>query len=93
MKENIDMVECDNPNVMVFDTDDEFTNFCLNSEPTLYNDSTTGIGYYDYEFTPSYIDAINSGKQFMIVETNSKIMKRGCVSRGIITKKVSNLAE
>lgn len=76
-------------NIMYFDTDDEFTDFCLNSNPTIIA-TDTGT-FYDYDFTPMYNDAIANGVQFMINDDKSKVKKRGCVCRGLITKRVENL--
>ena len=78
-------------NLHVFANDDDFTNWTLNAEPTFYTDETTGLSYYDYEYTQAYKDAVEAGKGFLIEDPNSCVCKRGCVCKGVINKPVQNL--
>lgn len=78
-------------NIMSFNTDDEFTDFCLCKDAISGIDDKTGIMYYDYPFTDEYLQAVNNGLKFNILDYDSKVMKRGCVNRGIITKRIKNL--
>lgn len=80
-------------NVMIFSSDDEFINFCLCSDPIMSTKEINGKEYvmYDYGFTNNYNYALANNIMFRIDDENSKVMKRGAVNRGIITKKISNL--
>lgn len=80
-------------NVIIFDNDDEMTDYCISNNPVAFYDESINCYYYDYPFTSEYNDALNSGKTFKVNCENSKIMKRGCVCRGLITKKVENLCK
>lgn len=76
--------------LMFFDNDDQFIDYCLSSSPTIFNDDD-GIPYYDYEFNKHYVDWVNSGKGFVIRDPKSLVFKRGCVYRGMITKPIRNV--
>lgn len=78
-------------NVLVFENDDEFTQFCLEDNPTAYHDDMTGLDGFDYKFTDWYNDAVKEGKLFRILDPASKVKKHRCVNKGIITKPVENL--
>lgn len=79
-------------NTLFFESDDEFIDFVLCQNPVVAS-TESGIHYYDYPFTQEYEDAISAGKEFSILDYNSKVTKRGCVYRGIITKRVQNLVD
>ena len=78
-------------NKMYFVNDDEFTDFCLCKDYEVFHDDITNLDYYDFPYTYAYDDAVKNNMVFIIEDPNSKITKRGCVCRGFITKKVSNL--
>lgn len=78
-------------NIITFDTDDEFTDYCMSSSPVSYYNETADMYYYDYPFTDEYINAVNAGTKFSIAAEDSKVVKRGAVCRGLITKPVKNL--
>lgn len=77
--------------IINFRDDDEFLNFCLEKVPTRLYDEETGYDYYDYDYTDLYKDALNNDHQFKILDKDSKINKRGAVTRGLISKEVKNL--
>lgn len=79
--------------IIIFDTDDEFTRFCLNPNPTFTPFMIDGVKRYsyDFDFSPRYLDALKNGYKFKINEENSLIYKHKAVSRGFITKPVKNL--
>jgi len=79
--------------VMVFDTDDEITNYFLSSQPTVYFDDKLKMGFYDYDLNDMYADAIKNGFTFRVLEPNSKVMKRKCLTRGLISKPIDNLCK
>ena len=79
------------PETLHFDNDDAFTDFCLESKAVVLTNDDTGLQYFDYPFTEEYLDAVRDGDSFHIDDPDSKVMRRGCVCRGIITKWVDNL--
>lgn len=84
-----------NPNVIYFNSDDEFYKFCVVPViiPKEFINPNNGETMYkmDFDFSNDYLDAINSGKRFIIKDENSQIYKRGCVSYRTVTKRINNL--
>lgn len=78
-------------NKLYFANDDEFINFVLSSVPEMTLNTKVDKYVYDYPFTQNYYDALDRGCVFVITDPLSKVLKRGCVYRGLITKKVDNL--
>lgn len=78
-------------NRMFFKNDDEFINFCLKSDPTIYHNDEYNFRYFDYDFTDEYNNAINNGINFIINDPNSLVFKRKAVNKGLITKPIQNL--
>lgn len=84
-------------NIIYFDNDQHFTDYCLKPErviiPKKPEDKVPEyiMGYYDYEYTDEYLDAVKQGMQFVIEDKTSRIMHRGYVTKDIVSKKVSNL--
>ena len=81
-------------NIIYFNNDDEFFNFCVNPEIVI-NETTDANGnpgcYYTFNFTDVYNSCIRDGKKFIIMDDNSRIFKNKCVSYRTITKPVENL--
>lgn len=76
--------------IIEFNNDDEFTNWALApSYTTIVND--LGNRCFDVLYTDAYLNAVKEDYIFDIKDEDSLIVKRGCVSRGIITKPVENL--
>jgi hypothetical protein len=69
--------------IMFFDSDDEFTDFCLAPYGVLVNDKdgnpTTWTGVYSDE----YKDCVVKGMKFVIKDINSSVCKRQCVSKRV----------
>jgi len=88
------MIDPNKNNILFFDTDDDFYNFCVDPCIVPVKDTLpdgTENYYTTFNFTNDYNDAVAQGKTFIIKNENSQIFKRGCVSCGFHTKKVKNL--
>lgn len=77
-------------NIICFKSDDECINFVLEPKLTVYQtddgDLAAGINY-----TNDYLNALNAGKKFMILDENSVVYKRGCVWNRYATMPIDNL--
>jgi len=81
-------------NIIYFDSDDDFYNFCVVPElvPREYTLADGRVVYFsDFDFTKCYKDALSQGKRFIIKDEDSSIFKHGAVSYRTITKNVDNL--
>ena len=89
------MITNEDYNVMYFDTDDDFYQFCVDPEiiPKEYINKDGQIAYYgDFNLSQAYNDAINNSTLFVIRDKNSQILKHnGVVSYRTISKKVNNV--
>ena len=83
------------PQYMRFANDDDFYNFCVVPQLILYDGKPDRFGnckkYYTFNFTDEYNKAVADGYQFMIKDMDSKIVKRGVVSLGMLSRPVDNL--
>lgn len=77
--------------IIVFDNDKDFEFYCLKPKYEINQSKISGTLYYDLGFTDTYISDVDAGVMFCIDDPKSKIMKRGCVTRGIVSKKIENL--
>lgn len=87
---------CDNYNendLLYFDNDKEFIDFCMNGSPTVYHDDTINADYYDYDFTDLYNNAITNNKYFVITDPLSLVTKNKLAFRGLISKPVQNVCQ
>lgn len=73
-----------------FDDDQEFTDWALKPIYEVIT-SESGTACYDIPYTSMYLNAVEKGYDFEILQPNSVVTKRKAVSRGIITKPVQNL--
>lgn len=76
-------------NYIIFDNDDEFYNAVVVQE--LKVKQNNGIYYTDWDFSSLYNKAIEDGKEFIIRDEDSQIVKRGEVAYRLITKPIDNL--
>lgn len=84
--------DIDTEDILYFDNDDDFYNFCV--EPKIYpavDANLNDLGYIDFNLSSAYQDAVTAGKSFMIKDLNSKIYKNQCVSYRTISKPIQNL--
>jgi len=76
--------------VIIFENDADFEAYAI--DPTYrIKTSDKGTQYYNWSFTDAYTTETANGSKFLIKERNSKIVKRGCVTHGTISKKVNNV--
>ena len=66
--------------VMVFNNDDEFTNFCL-APYALAKVTNTGTPYYTGVYSNIYLKSLAEGIHFVIKDENSVVYKHRCVSK------------
>lgn len=86
-----------NPQIMYFDNDDDFYNFCVNPKLFARELSVTNNGEklysYDFDYTDAYKNALSDNKLFVIKDEDSQIYKHKAVSYRTITKPVKNLEQ
>ena len=71
---------------MYFESDDEFTDFCVVPYAVI-KQSESGVYYYHGEYSDLYKKAIEEGKRFVIKDENSQVYKRQCVSKRVLVPK------
>lgn len=76
-------------NVIYFDSDDEFLNFCVLQAPII-REGKHGK-YVDFSFTNHYQKELDKGTRFCIKDEDSLITKRGVVTYKTESKPVQNL--
>ena len=70
------------PNVMYFESDEEFTDFCV-APFAVVKRSENGTLYYEGEYSDEYKKCIKEGKTFIIKDENSQVYKRQCVTKRV----------
>lgn len=84
--ENIkDKFEKYKSNILFFENDDEFADFCI-APYAIVKRSERGYLYYEGEFSEMYFKAIEEGKKFVIKDEDSKVYKRSSVSGRVFAK-------
>lgn len=79
--------------IIVFDNDSDFEFYCLKPKYEINQSEISGTLYYDLAFTDTYIKDVKDGVMFCIDDPKSKVVKRGCVTRGVVSKRVDNLLD
>lgn len=79
--------------IIVFDNDNDFEFYCLKPKYEINQSEVSGTLYYDLAFTDTYLNDVRDGVMFCIDDPKSKVVKRGCVTRGVVSKKVDNLLD
>ena len=69
-------------NVMYFDSDEEFTDFCV-APFAVIKRSEKGNLYYEGEYSDEYKKCLEEGKTFIIKDENSQVYKRKCVTKRV----------
>ena len=69
-------------NLMYFDSDEEFTNFCV-APFAVIKRSEDGAPYYDGEYSDEYKKCLEEGKVFVIKDEDSIVYKRQCVTKRV----------
>ena len=67
-------------NIMFFDSDDEFTDFCMAPYGVLVNDKDGSPSTYTGVYSEEYKDCIAKGMKFVIRDSHSKVCKHRCVN-------------
>lgn len=85
-------------NIIYFDNDDEFYDFCV--DPKLipiqtkhYDINGNPVYYCDWNYRDLYNQALANNSTFIIKDENSQIFKHGEISYRTITKPVQNLKQ
>ena len=76
---------------VIFDTDNEFTDFCVAQDAAviIVEDSKTGIMSVQFQqpwernYSDMYLKCLEEGKTFVIKEKDSAVCRRGCVSKRV----------
>lgn len=86
--------EKETPNKAIyFDSDESFSDFCLNTEIIHHNEEGS-CPYYSFDFTEAYKEAVkDEHTYFYIAKRNSTIVRCGCVNYRTITKRVERVIE
>lgn len=88
------METIDNSNIMYFNNDEDFYNFCVVPEVKISQETDANGNIYNvftFDFSDIYNSCIKDGKKFIIKDENSRIFKNKCVSYRTITRPVENL--
>ena len=84
----------DTDNIMYFDNDDCFADFCLNPNYVIVtvkcNDGVDRM-FADYTFTDAYLNAVKCGKRFCVRDLHSHVNKDGYLAYKSATKKIDNV--
>ena len=78
-------------NYLIFDTDNEFTDFCLAQDAAgiIVEDSKTGTMSVQFQqpwernYSELYLRCLEEEKTFVIKEKDSAVCRRGCVSKRV----------
>ena len=79
--------------ILVFNNDEDFELYVLQPEFCIKQSNISGGYYYDVDFTDCYKNDLTEGVKYCINCKDSKIRKRGCVTKGAISKRVHNILD
>ena len=79
--------------VIQFENDTEFTDFVFGLENTITDREFDGIprSFFEYEYSPSYLQAVKEDKYFEILDPNTQMPKRRRVQKGMAFLPVKNI--
>ena len=72
-------------NIMIFDSDEEFSSFCIEPYGQIIRDEKIGISYSGV-YSEEYKKCIAEGRKFTIKDDDSKVLKRNCVCERVPIK-------
>lgn len=75
--------EKEEPNVMYFESDEEFTDFCAAPFAVIKTSEKGTMYYYEGEYSDEYKKCLKEGKTFIIKDENSQVFKRKCVTKRV----------
>lgn len=70
-------------NMIFFDSDDDFTDFCLAPYGVLIYDKEGSPSTYSGVYSEEYKDCIAKGMKFVIRDPHSKVYKHHCVTKRV----------
>ncbi len=68
-------------NYLIFDTDDEFADFCVAPYAVIVDDGD--IAHVECGYSDMYKQCLEEGKTIVIKEKNSKVCRRNCVCKRV----------
>ncbi len=77
-----DYINC---NIFFFESDDEFTDFCI-APYAVVKRSSDGTLFVEGQYSDMYKKYIEQGKTFIIKDENSQVYKRQCVNKRVPVK-------
>jgi hypothetical protein len=69
-------------NTVYFESDDEFTDFCV-APYAVVKQSEKGTYYVEGEYSDEYLECLKKRKTFVIKDENSVVFKRQCVTKRV----------
>lgn len=72
-------------NIIYFESDEEFTDFCLAPYAVL-KETPNGILTYTGNYSETYLKCLKQGKVFIIKDEDSKVCERQCVNKRVPLK-------
>lgn len=72
-------------NIIFFDSDDEFTDFCVKPYATVVYPQNSSP-YIEGDYSDEYKQCIEEGKRFIIKDEDSKVYRRNCVCKRVPIK-------
>ncbi len=78
-------------NVMYFDSDDDFYNYCVVPAFVFVTNTGDDVPYVTFNLSNAYNNATKNGKLFAIKDMDSQILKHGGVSYRGMFKEIPNL--
>jgi len=69
-------------NTVYFESDDEFTDFCV-ALYAVVKQSEKGTYYVEGEYSDEYLECIEKGMTFVIKDEDSVVFNRQCVSKRV----------
>jgi hypothetical protein len=77
-------------NTIYFANDQEFYDFAV-SPFDVFRRMEGGTLFYDWNFTPAYEGALAEGKEFVIEDPNSQVVKHQCAVYRTVCKQVEHV--
>lgn len=81
----------DNHKICIFDNDDDFVTFAIDTTPRIHKEDKDGVYWFDFGHTNAYDKYLDDGYLFYIKDPNSKIKKRRMISYRTVSLDVQNL--
>lgn len=79
--------------IKVFENDKDFESYVFKPNYVIKQSEISDRYYYDTEFTSLYEEDLENDVKFHIKSKDSAVRRRGCVTKGVISKKVDNILD